>query len=79
MESNIGIAIAIIVLAIAWNLRRAFFNQSDVWKEKVDLATKENKVDLQEDYKTLHARVEEVRAKNGDKWFKMSDIEDLMK
>ena len=79
MELIVGIPVAIIILVVAWNLRRAFFNQSAVWKEQVDLATKESAVDLQEDYKQLHEKVATTRAKNGDKWFKMSDIEELMK
>ena len=79
MDLILGIPIAIIILVVAWNLRRAFFNQSAVWKEQVDLATKESAVDLQEDYKALHEKVATRRTQNGDKWFKMSDIEDLMK
>jgi hypothetical protein len=74
MELAFGIPIAIILLVVAWNLRKAFFNQSAVWKEQVDITTKESSVDLQDDYKTLHDK-----AKHGDKWFKMSDIDELMK
>ena len=79
MEVIIGIPVAIILLVVAWNLRKAFFNQSAVWKEQVDLATKESAVDLQADYKSLHEKVENTRKANGDKWYTMSDIESLMK
>lgn len=79
MELIIAIPIALIILVVAWNLRRAFFNQSAVWKEQVDIATRESSVDLQADYKALHEKVQTTRTANGDKWFKMSDIEELMK
>jgi hypothetical protein len=79
MELAFGIPIAIILLVVAWNLRKAFFNQSAVWKEQVDITTKESSVDLQDDYKTLHDKVVTTKAKHGDKWFKMSDIDELMK
>jgi len=75
LEVIIGLTVAFIL----WNLRGAFYNQSEVWKEKVDLTTKDSRVDLQEDYKALHDRVLETRKANGDKWFTMKDIEESMK
>lgn len=73
------IVLALTLAIVLWNLRTAFFSQSESWKDKVELSAKDNSVDLQEDYKALHDRVAEVKAKHGDKWFKMSDIDDLMK
>ena len=75
----IEIAVGLIVLVIVWNVRKAFYNQSEVWQEKVELTTKESSADLQTDYKELHDKVTDIRSKNGDKWFKMSDIDDIMK
>lgn len=79
MELALGAVLGLIILVVAWNLRRAFFNQSDVWKEKVDLATKESKVELQDDYKELLDKVAEKKSKHDNKWYKMSDIDELMK
>lgn len=75
----IEIAIGLIVLVIVWNVRKAFYNQSEVWQEKVELVTKEASADLQTDYKELHDKVVDIRKKNDDKWFKMADIDDVMK
>jgi len=73
------IVVAIALAVVLWNLRRAFFAQSDIWKEKVEIVAKDSSVDLQEDYQELHKRVADVKAKHDGKWFKMSDIDDLMK
>lgn len=75
----VSIVAALALAVVLWNLRRAFFSQSDSWKEKVEISAKDSTVDLQEDYKELHTRVTEVKAKHDGKWFKMSDIDDLMK
>ena len=79
MELALGAVLGLIILVVAWNLRRAFFNQSDVWKEKVDLSAKESKVELQDDYKELLDKVAEKKSKHDNKWYKMSDIDELMK
>lgn len=73
------IVVAIALAVALWNLRKAFFSQSDIWKEKVEIVAKDSSVDLQEDYQELHKRVTDVKAKHDGKWFKMSDIDDLMK
>jgi len=75
----IAIAIGIILLVVAWTIRQAFYQQADVWKEKVELVAKESSADLQEDYKDLHDKVVDIKAKHNNKWYKMSDIEEVMK
>ena len=75
----IAIAIGIILLIVAWTIRQAFYEQADVWKEKVELSTKESSADLQEDYKELHDKVVDIKAKHDNKWYKMKDIDELMK
>ena len=79
MDIVLGVIIGIVVLAILWNLRKGFFALTDGWKESIDIATSEDKVDRQEDYRALHTKVSEVRSRNGDKWFTLKDIEELMK
>ena len=75
----IEIAIGLIVLVIVWNIRKAFYNQSEVWQEKVELVTKDSSADLQSDYKELHDKVLDIKKTNGDKWFNMDDIDKVMK
>lgn len=71
--------IAITVAVILWTLRKAFNSQASLWSDKVDIMVGESRVDQQEDIKELHDRVVETKAKNGDRWFSVKDIEDLMK
>ena len=78
MES-LFIVLAVALAIVLWNIRRAFFAQSALWKEKVEIVAKDSSVDLQEDYQELHKRVTDVKAKHDGKWFKMSDIDELMK
>lgn len=73
------IVLAIALAVVLWNLRHAFFAQSGVWKEKVELVAKDSSVDLQEDYKDLHDRINTTKTSHDGKWFKMSDIDELMK
>jgi len=75
----ITIAVGIILLIVAWTVRTAFYNQADVWKEKIELSSKESSAELQEDYKELHDKVVDIKSKHDNKWFKMSDIDELMK
>lgn len=79
MELILGTLVAIVLAIILWNLRKAFFSQSAVWRDKVELNAKESASDLQEDYKGVIDRISAVRKANGDKWYGMSDIDDLMK
>jgi len=78
-EVTIAMVLVPIFLILAWNLRRGVFSQTAIWREKVILTTKDSEVDLQEDYKELADKVVASKAKHGDKWFKMSDIDELMK
>jgi len=75
----IAIAVGVILLVVAWTIRQAFYNQADVWKEKVEIIAKEASADLQEDYKGLHDKIASIKAKHDNKWFAMSDIDELMK
>jgi hypothetical protein len=75
----INIVIGIAVAIVLWGLRRAWYAQRDIFTEKVDLAIKDQQVDLQEDYLTLQRRITDTKAKQGDKWFTMKDIDELMK
>ena len=78
-ELTLAMIFVPLALLLVWNLRKGIFSQTEVWKEKVILTTKESAVELQEDYKELTDKVIETKAKHDGKWFKMSDIEDLMK
>lgn len=73
------IIIAIAVAIVLWTLRKAFYSQASLWSDKVDIIVGESRVDQQTEIKELHDRVVETKAKNGDKWFLVKDIEDLMK
>jgi len=70
--------IAIVLALVLWNLRKAFYSQSDVFKESIDLSVKDREADLQEDYKELNDKVVKIKQANGGKWFSLSDIESQM-
>jgi len=75
----IALVVGIVVLAFLWNIREGIFAITDTWKDKVFVATSEDKIDLQEDIKDLHDKVVEIRKINGNKWFTINDIDELMK
>jgi len=75
----IEIIIGLVVAVVLWNLRGGFYSQSEVWKEKVDIKSADFKADLQEDYNDLVAKIKTIKETNGDKWYDMKDIEELMK
>ena len=75
LELVIGLVVAVVI----WNLREAFYQKSAVWKGTVEMSAKEDRLDMQDDIKDLHDRISEKRKENGDKWFKIADLDDLMK
>jgi len=72
-------AIGIVLLIVVWNIRGAWYAQTDIFKSKVDLATKDQAVDLQDDISELLARVNEKKANQDGKWFALKDIDEAMK
>jgi len=75
----IALSISIVIVAFLWNIRSGIFAITDTWKDKVFVATSEDKIEIQEDIKDLHDKVLEIRKTNGNKWFTVSDIDELMK
>jgi len=74
----IEFTIAIVIAIILWNLRTAFYNKADVFKEQVEISVTTNKVDLQDEYDELIKLIEEKKQSQGGKWHTMKDIDKLM-
>jgi len=75
----IEIIIALTVAVVLWSVRKAFFTQADVFQEKVELSVKDSAIDLQEDYKAVVDKASSMKAKHGDRWFTMGDIDEVMR
>ena len=71
--------IALVIAVVLWNLRTAFYNQSEIWKDKVSLSTSDSKLDLQDDIVDLHKRIVDKKATQDGKWYGIKDIDELMK
>jgi len=74
----IEFTIAIVIAIILWNLRTAFYNKADVFKEQVEISVATNKVNLQDDYDELIKLIQEKKQAQGGKWHYMKDIDKLM-
>ena len=70
--------IGIVILAVLWKLRKAFYGQSEVFTEQIDIKVKDQQVELQDDYSQLVTRITEKKASQGGKWYSLKDLNDLM-
>lgn len=75
----IELIIAITIFAILWGLRKAWYAQSNIFNERVELKVKEQEVDLQEDYLALSKAITERKEQSNGKWYDMKDIDEAMK
>ena len=74
----IELVIGIVAGMILWRLRQPFYNQAELFNEKVELSVSDSKVDIQKDYEELLKKIEDRKAKQDGKWHTMSDIDSAM-